>query len=146
MIDILITESGDGGDLSLINNDLVASENFESMIYLALFGGNIQSDNGEQNNDWWANSIVPSENSIESNFEKTINQIVINSSGISKLEEAAKKDLEFLKKYANYSLEIKILKKDSLSLYITISKPNNVSQTVNVLWNAGNVTITSYVI
>ena len=38
--DLNIFESGDGGELSIINEDLLFGESLYQQIYLALFGGN----------------------------------------------------------------------------------------------------------
>jgi hypothetical protein len=40
MTDILIFETGNGGDMMLRNNDIVTVEGYENQPYLAMFGGN----------------------------------------------------------------------------------------------------------
>jgi hypothetical protein len=40
--DITIFESGDGGDLALINDDLATIEGLTNQVYLAWFGGNFR--------------------------------------------------------------------------------------------------------
>ena len=134
--DLLLTETGNGGDLVIRDNDLVLTSNLSNQIYLALFGGNIVDDNGEQFNEYWANVQLSDESKYISQFERTLNEVVINSSGLQRLHEAANKDLEFLKKYVNYTLEVSILNKDSISLYINIKAPNNVEDKVSIVWNS----------
>lgn len=143
--DLLLTETGNGGDLVIRDNDLVLTSNLSNQIYLALFGGNIVDDNGEQFNEYWANVQLSDESKYVSQFERTLNEVVINSSGLQRLHEAANKDLEFLKKYVNYTLELSILNKDSISLYIDIKAPNNVENKVSIVWNSTTKTVTSWV-
>ena len=143
--DLLLTETGNGGDLVIRDNDLVLTSNLSNQIYLALFGGNIVDDNGEQFNEYWANAELSDESKYVSQFERTLNEVVINSSGLQRLHEAANKDLEFLKKYVNYTLELSILNKDSISLYIDIKAPNNVENKVSIVWNSTTKTVTSWV-
>ena len=143
--DLLLTETGNGGDLVIRDNDLVLTSNLSNQIYLALFGGNIVDDNGEQFNEYWANVQLSDESKYISQFERTLNEVVINSSGLQRLHEAANKDLEFLKKYVNYTLELSILNKDSISLYINIKAPNNVEDKVSIVWNSTTKTVTSWV-
>ncbi len=143
--DLLLTETGNGGDLVIRDNDLVLTSNLSNQIYLALFGGNIVDDNGELFNEYWANVQLSDESKYVSQFERTLNEVVINSSGLQRLHEAANKDLEFLKKYVNYTLELSILNKDSISLYIDIKAPNNVEDKVSIVWNSTTKTVTSWV-
>lgn len=143
--DLLLTETGNGGDLVIRDNDLVLTSNLSNQIYLALFGGNLVDDNGELFNEYWANVQLSDESKYVSQFERTLNEVVINSSGLQRLHEAANKDLEFLKKYVNYTLELSILNKDSISLYIDIKAPNNVENKVSIVWNSTTKTVTSWV-
>lgn len=133
--DILIQETGDGGDFVLADNDLVMTSDLSNQIYLALFGGNKISTNGEQNNEYWGNVLVEEEQKYVSYFEKSLSEYAINSFGIQKMRDAADKDLQFLKKYVNYKLELQILTKDSLSLLVLIDAPNNLEQKINIIWN-----------
>lgn len=128
----------------LLNDDLVLTSDFSNQIYLALFGGNIRSDNGEQQNEWWGNEGLQEEEKSKSQFEKTLSEVVLNSSGLQKLEAAANSDLQFLKKYVNYTLELQILNKDSLSLYIQINAPSNVDEKVRIIWNNTTKTVESW--
>lgn len=142
--DILIQETGDGGDFVLSDNDLVMTSDLSNQIYLALFGGNIISDNGEQSNEYWGNALVQEENKYVSNFERALSEYAMNSFGIQKMQEAADSDLQFLKKYVNYKLELQILTKDSLSLYIDIKAPNNIDEKIRIIWNTSTKTVTSW--
>lgn len=144
MIDFLIVETGDGGDLVLENEDLKTTNSFSNQIYFALFGGNFNSENGEQNNEYWANTFLPEENKYVSTFEKTLNEVTLNSSGLEKLTNAVNSDLSFLKKYVNYTIDLSILDENSLYLYIVIKAPNNVEEKNHIIWNNELKKITSW--
>lgn len=134
--DIAIHESGNGGDLSLTNNDLTTISGLTNQIYLALFGGNINNDIGEQYEDYWANEFINEENKYISTFEKTLLEVAITSNGLQKLKQAAENDLNYLKKYADITISISIVSKELLSLHVDLKAPNNMSGKVRILWNA----------
>ena len=135
MNDIKIREAGSGGDFSLLNSDLELTNTLTNQVYLALFGGNIRDDKGEQNFDYWANTILEDEQKYISTFEKTILQVSLNSSGLQKLKKAVETDLQYLKKYADISISLTIESKELLYLYIEIKAPNNVSEKIRLIWN-----------
>lgn len=121
--DILIYETGDGGDLSLQNDDIVSTESIINSIYLALFGGNVEQNTttdiavGEVRNDWWGNALGLDFNS---NFERTLDEVALNSFGVSKLEDAAKKDLQFLNDYTTFEVSIIIDTVDKMTLTVSL--------------------------
>lgn len=89
MIDVAIQESGNGGDLLIVGNDLKQAVGITNMVYLGMFGGD---------DDWWANDLEAPELRLTGSTEKTLNKIALNSAGRIKVEEAVKADLAFLKK------------------------------------------------
>lgn len=135
MIDIRLTDDGNGGDFVLVNNDLQLIEGFQNQVYLGLFGGNLNDDVGEFNESYWANTFIAPENQYTSSFEKAIREIPITTSGIRLMETAAEEDLAFLKKYVELTVSVSILTKDSISLEVFIIAPNNVEEKVRVIWN-----------
>ena len=109
--DIGLFESGSGGDFTLLNGDLVLSESLFNTVYIALFGGNVESSTvgneivGEERNDYWANELVYRNNpekQYNSQTERTLNTTVINSSGRLVIEQAVKKRFDFFIKYCKY--------------------------------------------
>ncbi|MDA3816937.1 MAG: hypothetical protein PF486_06130 [Prolixibacteraceae bacterium] len=133
--DILIIESGSGGDIVIEDNDIKTTRMLNNQVYLALFGGNFKSDVGEQNFDYWANDSLGNEHKFSSEFERTLTEVAFNTSGIRIIEGAIKKDLEYLKKYVKIEVDASILRKDLLSLYIRLISPNNVEEKIRVVWN-----------
>lgn len=126
--DLLIYESLDGGDLRLLNNDLVIITCATNQVYLALFGGNkeqltsqqISSVFEHQNLDWWGNSLLSVENQFNSRTEKIINEIAITKNGINKLHTAVEEDLAFLQKYYNIATNIRLISYNHIQIFVTL--------------------------
>jgi phage gp46-like protein len=122
--DITIYESGDGGELVLISDDLGTNQSITNAVYLALFGGNVEqstfgvNEDDELRNDWWGNLFFNDENGFNSEFEKTLSSVALNSSGVAILETAALTDLDFLKKYGNVTTNVSIDGVDKMSLFV----------------------------
>jgi len=142
--DILIIESGSGGDIVIKDNDIATTRMLNNQVYLALFGGNFKSDVGEQNFDYWANDSLSNEHRFKSEFERTLTEVALNTSGIRTIEYAVKKDLEYLKKYVKIEVDASILRKDLLSLYIRLISPNNVEEKIRIVWNNEVKQVTSW--
>ncbi len=86
MIDLLMVETDDGGDLVQQGNDLLMDSIFGTMIYLALFGGY----------DFWANDLLlEGSQKYESLTEKTLKEVALNSGGRMTIENAIRNDLQF---------------------------------------------------
>lgn len=127
MIDIEFIEIGDGGDVVIDENGYLSAINdLRNQVYLALWGGQ---------NDWWGNDLMKEENKFLSTFETLLNEVALNSSGLSKLIEAAKYDLKYLEKYADIEVNAAITDYNRLQLDVTISQPNNNSNKVTYIWD-----------
>jgi hypothetical protein len=72
-MDLAIIETGNGGDLQLVGNDLAMVNGIENMPYLGMFGGNIEESTVNkveklQSFDWWGNNLLmPGNQSIQFN-------------------------------------------------------------------------------
>ncbi len=84
MTDVLLIETGNGGDLRLGTNDLKTVNGLENAIYLALFGGK----------KWWANYTTS--NKFLSQTEQVLRTTPLTSSGRIAIERAINSDLSFL--------------------------------------------------
>lgn len=84
MTDLLIFESGNGGELVLRGNDLASVNGYENSTYLAMFSGN-----------WWGNYLVPG-NPFQSKTENVLNTTPLTSAGRQAIENAIKTDLKYL--------------------------------------------------
>lgn len=129
MFDPVIIETGNGGDLQLVGNDLGVVFNIENMIYLALFGGNKEEVTKVkivevESFDYWANNLLmpgnPSQQ-FNSITEKTLDKVALNSEGRILIENAIKKDLEFLYDFGvTYTVTASIQSDDRLRVEIKI--------------------------
>lgn len=150
--DLHIFESGDGGELVVLNGDLVLSETLFQTIYLALFGGNVAASTigneiqSEERFDYWGNSLVfpnsPSRQ-FNSETERTLLEVTTNSIGRLKIKSAVENDLNFLKNIANISVEVVILSLDKIQIGIQLSSiANQSNKQFQFIWdNAKNEVI-----
>lgn len=148
-IDVLIYESGEGGELSKINDDLTFVETLYNQTYLALFGGNVAENTKrdylftEQRFDYWGNNLFHSETPTEqfnSNTERTIQNIALNSAGRADLIRAVEADLAYLSELLNYVVDVVFLNTNKIKIIIKFeAKSNQESQTLQLIYdNAKN--------
>ena len=139
ILDILIYESGDGGEFQLKNDDLNTVSSLTNQVYLALFGGNIEQSTtsdiqeGDIREDWWGNEYM--ELPFNSEFERMLNNVVLNSDGIRKLESAALRDLDFFKDYATPTVNASIPSLDKLELIVTLTQKSDKKFSVKFVWD-----------
>jgi len=145
-MDLKLIETGNGGDLVKTKKDLQVIEGFENMPYLAMFGGNVddstpvtRADN-TQAFDWWGNKLFMSEEPVQqfnSLTERTLHQVALNSFGRVQIENAVKKDLEFMKAFAELDVSVSIESDDRLLINIGIQQPDNIQNKDFVfIWDA----------
>jgi len=122
----LIESEGNGGDYQLLTNDFASVFNDENVIFLALFGGNIEESTPSkvtraQSFDWWGNNLLmrgQPEIQFNSQTERALNTTALTSSGRIVIENAMKKDLEFLKENGDLTISVKIVSDDRIHLSI----------------------------
>ena len=138
MADLKLIETGDGGDVVLLGNDLQVITGFQNMPYIGMFGGNVEADTegpkpeNEQAFDFWGNNLLfPNDQSIQFNseFERRLTEVALNSAGRLQLEQSAKRDLDFMSDFAIVDIETAITDNDRLEMLITIQEPDNLSAT-----------------
>lgn len=91
-LDLLLIETGSGGDLAIQGNDLAIVTGLENQPYLAQFG-----DDGS----WWGNTILGFANdgkdvTFSSTTEAVMNEYALNSNGRQKIQDAMLADLQYL--------------------------------------------------
>lgn len=134
MVDIEFIETGDGGDFKYDENGyLNPVYGLKNQVYLALFGGQ---------EDWWGNDLMKPENQFLSTFEKTINEVVLNSSGISKLVNSAKEDLKYLEAYAEIEVEGSIPDYNRFKLVVYLTEPGKQTEKLTFIWDGTNKDLT----
>lgn len=150
--DIHLYESGSGGELNIVNNDIQLVETLFQQVYLCLFGGNVEAStkgnelSGEVRNDWWGNSLLFSEQpqkQFNSETERVINETVLNSSGRIKIQRAVESDLSFFGNTAKSEVVVTILNHDSVQVFVKLTRLID-QQEINlkIIWdNAKNEVI-----
>lgn len=130
-IDLAIVESdGNGGDLQMVGNDLAVVYGIENMPYLGMFGGNVEQVTKNkpteiESLDWWGNNLLfPNDQAVQMNSitEKALNTIPLTSAGRVLIENAIKKDLEFLSPVAIVEVSVTITATDRINIKIRIKQ------------------------
>lgn len=145
MKDIAIFENGDGGNLFIDNNDIQSVEILTQQIYLSLFGGNVEASTkgneleNEKRFDWWANSLLfnnQRNRQFNSETEKILNTVVLNSSGRIAIERAVNEDLIHLKGIISFVVSVVIPKQDRVDILIKLNaRENQEEKTLQFLWD-----------
>ena len=143
--DFHIYESGNGGELAVLNDDLVLTESLYQSIYIALFGGNVEASTlgneiiSEERFDFWGNSLFfkdrPSKQ-FNSETERTLEKVAINSSGRLKIKSSVEEDLIFLKKIVNFKVNIVILSTNRIEINLVLESISNQSdKKLQFIWD-----------
>ena len=147
-MDLLLCETGNGGDFIFETNDLKLTEGFANQPYLAWFGGNIGGEErdredapqSEQRTDWFGNSLL-FESDLEfyfnSELETLLSKSALNSSQVILIEQTAKHDLDFMKGFGEVSIEAEIQDLDRIKINAKIIQPNNSENKIfSFIWNS----------
>lgn len=143
--DILLFESGGGGDFAILNDDLVMGESLYQQIYLALFGGNVEDSTrqsyleSEERFDYWGNSLIWKEKKtlqFNSETERTILKTVLNSSGRASIISAVNDDLKYLEPLIDYTVEVEIISNSKLRIIVNFTeKANQQDKTLQLIYD-----------
>lgn len=149
MIDFSVYESGSGGDLILKGNDLSTTTSWYNMPYIALFGGNVaqltptERPDGEQQFDFWGNTLLfanTPEIQYNSRTEKILNETPLNSAGRVRIEQAVKKDLDFMTQFADIEVEVTLTGVDRVRIDLQVTELENETSTIfTYLWDGAKV-------
>jgi hypothetical protein len=143
MEDISLYETGSGGDLELLGNDLASTSGLFNMVYMAWFGEVVSTTGNELvselRSDWFGNALFfDNEQNIQFNslLEKTLNETALDSAGRITIEDAAKKDLNFMKDIADVAVSVSILSDDKVSIIATLKEPDNLEvKEFQLIWD-----------
>ncbi len=124
MTDILIYESGNGGEMYLKNGDIEMTDGLFNQPYLAHFGGNTEaSTTGEEQEgterfDWWGNALffAQPDAQMNSNLERTLNKTALSSAGRLEIERQAAIDIDYLAEIATVASEAAIIGNDKIRI------------------------------
>lgn len=137
-------ENGDGGDLVATKNDLSVIYGFENMPYLALFGGNSEASTPtrrlvtEHAYDFWGNDLEDDAGlQFNSLTERTLMTTALNSQGRTRIQAAVKKDLDFMRAFAQVGIDVKISGIDRVVIGIRLIRLDNIEQRDFIyIWDA----------
>jgi hypothetical protein len=142
--DINLFESGSGGEMRILNSDLLMAETIYQTIYLALYGGNVEQSTTseetdlEENFDYWGNQLFYSNNPdkwFNSQTERTLSTVALNGEGRKLIEDAVNADLQFLNNVVNFEVEVSISSNNRAEIAIFISEFQNQSdRQLKMVW------------
>ena len=125
-MDVAIVETGNGGDLQLIGNDLQMVYGGENNIYLGLFGGNKKEVTknkvvSAESFDYWGNNLFyPGNQSVQFNSttENAFQNLALTSAGRILIENAMKSDLKFMSDFGEVEVSASITATDKIEVLI----------------------------
>ena len=142
--DINLFEGGSGGEMRILNSDLLLTETIYQTIYLALYGGNVEQDTTEdesdleENFDYWGNQLFYSNNPdkwFNSQTERTLSTVALNGEGRKLIEDAVNADLQFLNNVVNFEVEVNIAANNKAEIIIAISEfQNQANRQLKMVW------------
>ena len=143
--DINLFESGSGGEMRILNSDLLLTETIYQTIYLALYGGNVEQDTTseetdlEENFDYWGNQLFYSNNPdkwFNSQTERVLSTVALNGEGRKLIEDAVNADLQFLNNVVNFEVEVNIAANNKAEIIIAISEfQNQANRQLKMAWD-----------
>lgn len=143
--DILIYETGNGGDIAVINNDIALGDLLLQQAYLALFGGNVEADTlGNElatqiRYDWWGNSLLLGKTPAQqfnSQTERALNNNALNSTGRVNIQRAVEADMSHLNGIATVAVSVSLPAPKRLEIMIKLTPPGGQqSVALQVLWD-----------
>ena len=142
--DINLFEGGSGGEMRILNSDLLMAETIYQTIYLALYGGNVEQSTTseetdlEENFDYWGNQLFYSNNPdkwFNSQTERVLSSVPLNGEGRKLIEDAVNADLQFLNNVVNFEVEVSISSNNRAEIAIFISEFQNQSdRQLKMVW------------
>ena len=143
--DINLFEGGSGGEMRILNSDLLMAETIYQTIYLALYGGNVEQDTTseetdlEENFDYWGNQLFYSNNPdkwFNSQTERVLSTVALNGEGRRLIEDAVNADLQFLNNVVNFEVEVNIAANSKAEIIIAISEfQNQANRQLKMAWD-----------
>lgn len=142
--DIGLFESGNGGDIAVLNNDIMLSEQLYQQAYLCLFGGNVEAVTrgdepaGKYRQDWWGNSLLfgtVKSKQFNSATERALRENALNSAGRVSIIRAVESDLAPLKSIATVAVDAAIQGVNKITISISLAQPAAKTATLQLIWD-----------
>ena len=130
--DVLLFDTKDGGEISVINGLVIPDGGFRTAVYLSLFGGN-KDDGGEvgSGDTWWGNRLegVSESEKLVSRFMAFVRSVPLNSKNMKIAQDKAEEDLKwFLDDDIADSVEVELLDEGNnrIQLNVRIEKSGKI--------------------
>lgn len=135
-MDVLLCETGDGGDFIWTGSDFKLTDGFSNQVYLGWFGGNRGGDERDiedfpqnvQRKDWWGNELLFQEDEnlkFNSELETFLEEVALNSNNRIQAEEVASGDLDFMSDFGDVTIEARLIDVDKIKITAKIQQPDN---------------------
>lgn len=130
--DVLLFDTEDGGEISVINGLVINDGGFRTAVYLSLFGGN-KDDGGEvaSGDTWWGNRLegVSENEKLVSRFMSFVRSVPLNSKNLKIAQDKAEEDLKwFLDDDIADSVEVELMDEGNnrIQLNVRIEKSGEI--------------------
>lgn len=126
MGDVLLISANDGGDIVVEDGLVKDCRNFDTAVYLSLFGGNKDDLNARPKETWWGNLVPGTQRDewMHSEFGAMVTGLPLTSGNLRKASDAASRDLDWIKSDAGA---------DSVSSSLYAKSAERVRLTVEVI-------------
>ena len=97
-MDVYLVNTGDGGNICLVNNDVELRPGLETMAYLSMFGGNYEDSGGsDKTKQYWGNfNETDPSYMLRGETEYLLRSIPPIPANLRRIEDAATRDLKAL--------------------------------------------------
>ena len=99
MTDVILTQTPDGGDITVTNAIVAMDDGISTAVYLSMFGGNWDDSGlkGDDSKQWWGNLIeLDSKKVMRSQTQFLLSSIPAIPANLRRIEDAAKSDLAWM--------------------------------------------------
>ena len=130
--DVLMVCTPDGGDIVIEDGLVKPCRNFDTAVYLSLFGGNEHDRNGKASETWWGNLVPGTRRNewMQSEFGSVVTSFPFTSGNLKKAADAAERDLEWLKTDAGA---------DSIEVSLEAESAKRVKLTANIMKDSSTI-------
>ena len=130
--DMLLVSTLDGGDLVLEDGLIKDCRNFDTAVYLSLFGGNKDDAAAHAKETWWGN-LMPGTKSTERMYSETgamVTALPLTSGNLRAVSDAAGRDLAWIKSEAGA---------DDVNVQLSAESAQRVRLSVDILQQSASV-------
>lgn len=139
--DVKIIGTGNGGDFVSLGNDIATTKSIAGMIYMALFGGNVEQVTEQkrtvtQDQSWWGNKLFMSDTpnqQFNSVTEKTLKETPLSAAAVNTITNAINEDLKFIAKVFTIVVVVQLVYVDHVRISLTVTDPTTAKENVLII-------------